>query len=352
MTDKLSTDFTSNFSTDENSSSNERSGNGKIIQINQDMIRKELGDLVKGTVEETLNHLLDEEADRLCGAKRYERSEERKDYRCGKRERKLQTKAGTVTLQVPKLRSLPFESAIIERYRRRECSVEEALIEMYLAGVSVRRVEDITEALWGEKVSPSTVSKLNQKERGLKPPQLVTSDKCLGLVEALAEVFPEADWQRCTVHWYRNILKDVPKSKTKEVAAMLKAIHAQEDRAAADEKVIAVVAKLKAMKLGKASEHVRDSAAETLAYMKYPRSHWRKIRTNNPLERVIREVRRRTRVVGNFPDGKSALMLVAARLRHVAGTKWGLKRYLKFETEEERKEEKQGDNAAASTLAG
>ena len=79
------------------------------------MIRKELGDLVNGKVEETLNHLLDKEADRLCGAKRYERNAERKDYRCGKRERKLQTKAGTVTLQVPKLRSLPFESAIIER---------------------------------------------------------------------------------------------------------------------------------------------------------------------------------------------------------------------------------------------
>ena len=85
------------------------------------------------------------------------------------------------------------------------------------------------------------------------------------------------------------------------------------------------------MKLAKAAEHVRDSAAETLTYMKYARSYWRKIRMNNPLERVIREVRRRTREVGNFPDGKSALMLVAARLRHVAGTKWGVKRYLKFE---------------------
>ncbi len=106
------------------------------------------------------------------------------------------------------------------------------------------------------------------------------------------------------------------------------------------------------MKLGKAAEHVRESAAETLTYMKYPRSHWRKIRTNNPLERVIREVIRMTRVVGNFPDDKSALMLVAARLRHVAGTKWGLKRYLKFDTEEDGKEEKQNNDAARPTLAG
>ena len=136
---------------------------GKIIRIDQAQVKQELGELVRGTVEETLNAMLDEEADRLCGAKRYERNVERKDYRCGKRKRSLETKAGKVELQVPKLRTLPFESAIIERYRRRECSVEEALIEMYLAGVSVRRVEDITEALWGTKVSPSTISELNKK---------------------------------------------------------------------------------------------------------------------------------------------------------------------------------------------
>jgi transposase-like protein len=94
---------------------------------------------------------------------KYERTEGRKDTRAGSCERQLQTKAGEVSLKVPKLRTLPFETAIIERYRRRESSVEEALVEMYLAGVSVRRVEDITEALWGMRVSPSTVSELNQE---------------------------------------------------------------------------------------------------------------------------------------------------------------------------------------------
>ena len=102
----------------------------------------------------------------LCGARKYERTEGRKDTRAGSYDRQLQTKAGEVTLTVPKLRSLPFETAIIERYRRRESSVEEALIEMYLAGVSVRRVEDITQALWGTRVSASTVSDLNQKIYG------------------------------------------------------------------------------------------------------------------------------------------------------------------------------------------
>jgi len=100
-------------------------------------------------VEETLNALLEAEADRLCNAQRYERSEARRDTRAGHYERKLQTKAGEVRLKVPKPRAQTFETAIIERYRRRESSIEEALIEMYLAGVSVRRVEDITEALFG-----------------------------------------------------------------------------------------------------------------------------------------------------------------------------------------------------------
>jgi len=177
---------------------------GGAVRIDDGRIQAHLDEVVRSTVEEALNALLDAEADHLCGARKYERTEGRKDTRAGSYTRQLHTKAGEVSLQVPKLRSLPFETAIIERYRRRESSVEEALIEMYLAGVSVRRVEDITQALWGTRVSASTVSDLNQK------------------------------------------------------------------------------------------------------------------------------IRRRTRVVGAFPDGKSALMLVAARLRHVAGTRWGSKRYLQM----------------------
>jgi putative transposase len=136
---------------------------GQVIQIDEARIRDHLGEMVRGTVEETLNAMLDAEADQLCGAGRYERSQARQDTRAGSYERTLQTSAGEVSLKVPKLRRQTFETAIIERYRRRESSVEEALIEMYLAGVSVRRVEDITEALWGTRVSPSTVSNLNKK---------------------------------------------------------------------------------------------------------------------------------------------------------------------------------------------
>lgn len=388
-----------------------------VIRIDQDQVRSHVEEVVRSTVEETLNALLDAEADELCGAQRYERSPERLDTRSGHYRRKLLTKAGNVELKVPRLRSLPFETQIIERYRRRESSVEEALVEMYLAGVSVRRVEDITEALWGERVSPSTVSELNQKiydqidawrnrplegqhayvfldgiwlkrcwggevknvavlvavgvredgyreilgvmegakedteswrsflrhlkQRGLRGPQLFISDKCLGLVESLAEFYPQAAWQRCAVHFYRNVFTVVPKGKVKEVAAMLKAIHAQEDRVAAREKAQAVASKLEGMRLGKAAELVRAGIEETLAYMAFPREHWRSIRTNNMLERIMREIRRRTRVVGAFPDGRSALMLVAARLRHIAGTKWGRRRYLDMDRLREVREEEQ-----------
>jgi len=134
-----------------------------VIKIDDERIKGHLDRVVRGTVEETLNALLDAEAERLCNAGKYERTEERRDYRSGHYEGQLHTKAGEVTLQVPKLGRQALETAIIERYRRRESSVEEALMEMYLAGVSVRRVEDITEALWGTRVSPSAVSDLNKK---------------------------------------------------------------------------------------------------------------------------------------------------------------------------------------------
>ena len=135
----------------------------KIVQLNEEVIKGQLKELVRGSVEETLNELLEQEAEKLTQAARYERNEARQGYRSGHYDRNLTTTSGDVTLHMPRLKGVSFETAIIERYRRRESSVEEALIEMYLAGVSVRRVEDITEALWGSKVSPATISELNKK---------------------------------------------------------------------------------------------------------------------------------------------------------------------------------------------
>ena len=125
-------------------------------------MQQHLSTLVTDTVQEVLNQVLDGEADEMVGAARYERSADRQDYRSGSYTRKLQTKAGEVELNIPKLREQTFQTAMIERYRRRKSSIEEALVEMYLAGVSTRRVADITEALWDTRVSSATVSKLNQ----------------------------------------------------------------------------------------------------------------------------------------------------------------------------------------------
>ena len=375
-----------------------------IIQLNEDLIKHDLRDLVRSSVEETLNALLDKEADELVNAQKYERSSERQRYRSGHYKRNFQTTAGEVELNVPKLKGVPFETPIIERYRRRESSVEEALIEMYLAGVSVRRVEDITEALWGTEVSPATISNLNKKayehieqwrtrplsggypyvyvdgvylkrswggeiqnvsvlvsigvskvgcreiigaaegmkedkeswrsffvwlkERGLSGVRLIIGDKNLGMLETIPEVFPDARYQRCTVHFYRNIFSVTPRNKMKSVSMMLKAIHAQESKSAAREKAAQVAEKLREMKLFAAAKKVQEGIDETLTYMDFPTQHWTRIRTNNTIERLNREIKRRTKAIGAFPDGQSALMLVCARLRHVAGTQWGTKRYM------------------------
>ena len=377
----------------------------KIIQLNEHVIKTELKDLVRESVEETLNELLEKEAEALTGAGKYERTEDREGYRAGHYERNLTTTSGDVKLQIPKLKGLKFETAIIERYQRRESSVEEALIEMYLAGVSVRRVEDITEVLWGSRVSPSTISELNKKayvnieewrnrpltsasypyiyldgiylkrnwggeyeniailiaigvnddghreilgaaegmkedkaswlefmkslkKRGVRGVRLIIGDKCIGLEDAATEVFPGAKFQRCMVHFYRNVFSSTPRRLMREVARMLKAIHAQESKESAQQKAEQVAKALRKMKLDKAAKTVENGIDETLTYMDFPYEHWTRIRTNNTIERLNREIKRRTKVVGTFPDGDSALMLVCARLRYVAGSQWGSKRYM------------------------
>jgi len=120
----------------------------------------------------------------------------------------------------------------------------------------------------------------------------------------------------------------VPKGKVREVAAMLKAVHAQEDREAARAKAAQVVAKLREMRLSGAADLLSAGIEETLSYYAFPSEHRRSLRTDNPQERIMREIRRRTRVVSAFPDGRSALMLVAARLRHIAASACGKRRYL------------------------
>lgn len=241
---------------------------------------------------------------------------------------------------MPKLKGMRFATAVIERYKRRETSVEEAIIETYLAGVSTRRIEDVSEILWGAGVSAGTVSNLNDrafkavdewrcrplareypyacidgiylkrswggsyenvavmvaigvnedgyrevvgcvegfaeskecwraflswlKSRGLRGVRMFTGDKAAGMVGSIAEVFPGARYQRCTVRFYRNALAKVPKSKRSQVAAMLKAIHAMESREASAAKAESVAAELEPTRLKEAAKVVREGFAETL----------------------------------------------------------------------------------------
>lgn len=274
---------------------------------------------------------------------------------------------------------------------------------MYLARVSTRRIEDVSEILRGAPVSSGTVSNLNERAfasieawrtrpldgdypylfvdgiylkrswggsyenvavlvaigvnssgerevvecsegysesadswkeffswlrgRGLAGVRLVTADKCSDMLGAIEEAFPMARYQRCAVHFYRNVLSRVPVTKRKGGA------HAQDDtrpgvQGGLREKAAEVADSLDAMRLGAAAKVVRAGVGETLTYTGFPPEHWRRIRTNNGIERVNREIRRRTRVVGTFPDGNSALMLVTTRLKYIADNEWGKRRYL------------------------
>ena len=343
-----------------------------IVSFDEQAVKDELRELVRKTIEGTINAMLDEEADRLVGAGPYERTDERTAYRAGHYGRGFTTTSGRVTLKMPKFKDMRFATAVIERYKRRETGVKEAIIEMRLAGVSTRRIEDVSEVLWGAGVSAGTVSNLNDKafkaveewrcrplareypyvyvdgiylkrswggsyenvaamvaigvnedgyrevigcaessecwrdflswlkSRGLRGVRMFVGDKAAGMVGSIAEVFPDTKYQRCTVHFYRNVLA----------------------------KAEAVADDLESMWLKEAAKVVRGGHAETLACCEMPREHWRCIRTNDAIERLNREIRRRTRVVGTFPDGKSALMLVAARLKYVADSEWGSRRYL------------------------
>jgi putative transposase len=119
------------------------------------------------------------------------------------------------------------------------------------------------------------------KERGLKGVRLIISDACMGLAESAAEFFSDAAWQRCVMHWYRNIFSHVPSTKVREIAAMLKAIHAGEDIGAARQKAVQVIEKLRGLRLTKAAEIVEAGVEETLAYYAFPEEHSRRVRTNN-----------------------------------------------------------------------
>ena len=378
----------------------------EIIQFDQAMFETKLDTMVREKVERIVNAMLDAEADEIANAARYERTGERKAYRAGHYERKLTAKAGRLALKVPKLKGAVFESAVIERYRRREQSVEESLIDMYLAGVSTRQVDDISQLLWGDRMPSQTLSDKLKKvyedidswrtrpleseypyvfmdgvwhkrswggrvenvsvlvaigvdseghrevigvaegmkedgdsweqfvrgmiERGLKGVRLVVGDRCAGLVSTVNSMLPKARYQRCMVHFMRNVLSKTPPTHRQWASAALKAIFAMESRESTLAKAESVAAEMEARRLKAAANCLREGVGETTTYLlpEFPDGHRRRIRTNNMIERLNREIRRRTRVVGSFPDGNSALMLVCARIRYVTDNEWSTRRYL------------------------
>lgn len=345
----------------------------EILSFDDEEIEGYVGKLVAKTVEETPDALFDEEADQLVNVVRYERTDERQAYRNGHYSRRLFTGAGELTLSVPEPRGATFTTQIIERHRRRESPVEEAMMEMCLAGVSTRRIEDVGEILWGSSVSKDTVSNLNQRafaaveewrtrlltcacpyvyvdgtylkknwggayesvailvaigvnadghrevtgcaesadgwrelllslrDHGPRGVRMATGDRSAGTLGALAEVFPEAMCRRCTVHFHRNVLAKVPARRRRRVAAQLKAMHAQESLGTGLRKAEEVARELATSRLADAARVIREGVAETLAYARFPMEHWRRIRTNNGIGRLSREVKRRANAVGSLP---------------------------------------------------
>lgn len=378
----------------------------EIIQFDDAMFESKLDAMIRTKVEDIINAMLDAEADEITNAARYERKTGRKAFRAGHYERGLTAKVGKLELKVPKLKGALFESAVIERYRRRESSVEEALMEMYLAGVSTRQVDDISQLLWGDRMPSQTLSdKLKHVyaeidgwrkrplegewpyvfvdgvwhkrswgghvenvsvlvaiginadghreviavdegmredsasweqffrgmiERGLRGVRLVVGDRCAGLVSTVNSMLPKARYQRCMVHFMRNVLSKTPPTHREWASAALKAVFAMESRESALAKAESVAAEMESRRLKAAANCLREGIGETTTYLlpEFPDGHRRRIRTNNMIERLNREIRRRTRVVGSFPDGNSALMLVCARIRYVTANEWSTRRYL------------------------
>lgn len=158
----------------------------------------------------------------------------------------------------------------------------------------------------------------------------MVGDRCAGLVATVGSMLPKAKYQRCMVHFMRNVLSKVPPIHREWASAALKAIFAQENRESAMAKAGTVAGEMEERKLKSAANCLREGVGETTTYLlpEFPANHGIKLRTNNMIERLNKEIRRRTRVVGGFPDSNSALMLVCARIRYVTSRSWSDRRYM------------------------
>lgn len=347
-------------------------------------------DVLRELVRQMAEALMGAEVDALCGAAHGERTPERANRRNGYRERAWDTRAGTIALALPKLRSGSyFPDWLLTPRKRSEQALVAAIADAYLAGVSTRRVDKLVRTLGIEGISKSEVSRLaasldevveayrsrplqgaypllmldalvvkvreagrvrnvaalhavgvnadGRREslglelitaedgagwtaflrglvaRGLSGVVLVTSDAHQGLVDAIAATLPGASWQRCRTHFMRNLLCRVPKAAQPAVATLVRSIFAQPDAASVHEQHARIVGQL-AERFPAAAELLEEAGAELLAFTALPKEVWRQVWSNNPLERLNREIRRRTDVVGIFPNRDAALRLVGAVL--------------------------------------
>ena len=346
-------------------------------------------DLVREMVTFLYQALIDQEATDHIGAEPHERSLTRTTRRNGSRPRKVSSKAGDLSLKIPKIRKGSFFPSILERRRRIDEALYAVVIEAYVHGVSTRKVDDLVQALGVDAgISKSEVSRIcaamdeeleafrtrslsdttypyvfldatyikgrvnnrvvsravvvamgvtkegnreilglsigdsedkvfwteflqSLRARGLTGVELVISDAHLGLKAAICEVLVGSAWQRCRVHFMRNVLVRVPKAHGQMVSAMIRTIFAQPDQASVHAQLEQVAGQLDG-RLDVVSAMLRDAKEDLLAFSSFPQSHWTKIWSNNPLERVNAEIKRRTRVVGIFPNDASALRLITA----------------------------------------
>ncbi|HHW49341.1 MAG TPA: IS256 family transposase [Clostridiaceae bacterium] len=359
-----------------------------LEQLGKYVVEKDK-DFLKEALTLLINALMDAEVTSMIGAEKYERNENRNNYRNGYRQREWDTRLGTLQLSIPKLRHGSYFPSLLEPRKMSEKALLNVVQEAYVHGVSTRKVDELVEALGMKGMDKSEVSRISKQlddfveefknrrlegeypylwldatfskvreggrvcsmalviavgvnqsggreilgydvgmsedgafweeflrrlvARGLKGVKLVISDAHEGLKAAIKKILTGSAWQRCRVHFMRNVLSQVPKKYQGMVSSIIRTIFAQNDQASAREQLRHVVDELKG-RFPKAMEILEEAEDDILAYMAFPHEHWAQIYSTNPLERLNREIRRRTDVVCIFPNREAVIRLVGAML--------------------------------------